>query len=158
MSADGEPYNRLPNAHKFEQSYDTTCSCRRPGKSWAEALAYAEARFGRSARDIVVTLEKSQEMSRPIEDPKARLLQANAAKTDATDAVEGADSASIELDLNRVDTRLAAAAAAISRETSGIKGGETLPGAHYGLKEGRIVGQTAPNGSSRRVRIVAPMF
>ncbi|MBV9289155.1 MAG: DUF2865 domain-containing protein, partial [Hyphomicrobiales bacterium] len=111
-SATGETYDRLPNAHKFEQSYDSTCSCRRPGQSWAEALAYAEARYGHSAHDIVVTLEKSEEMSRPIVDPKVKAAQAGAVEIDAPQAVEIADPPSVELDINGVDTKLEAATAA----------------------------------------------
>ena len=68
----GEPYTNLPNAGKFEQSYDPGCSCRRKGESWAEALADAEARYGHEKHDIIVTPEKSAEMARPIIDPKAK--------------------------------------------------------------------------------------
>ena len=71
-SASGEPYANLPNAGKFEQSNDPSCSCRRKGESWAEALADAEARYGHEKHDIIVTPEKSAEMSRPIIDPKAK--------------------------------------------------------------------------------------
>ncbi len=67
----------MPNALKFQQSYDPTCSCRRKGESWAQALAAAEAKYGHEAHDILVTPEKSIEMSRPIiakvaADPKAK--------------------------------------------------------------------------------------
>ena len=71
-AASGEPYANLPNAGKFEQSYDPSCSCRRKGESWAEALADAEARYGHEKHDIIVTPEKSAEMARPIIDPKAK--------------------------------------------------------------------------------------
>ena len=70
VSSTGEPYDGLPNAHKFEASYDSSCSCRRPGQSWAKALASAEAKYGHDAHDILVTPEKSAEMSRPIAAPK----------------------------------------------------------------------------------------
>ena len=71
-SANGEPYANLPNAGKFQQTYDPNCSCRRKGQSWAEALADAEARYGHEKHDILVTPEKSAEMARPIVDPKAK--------------------------------------------------------------------------------------
>src|SRR5271166_661753 len=71
-SSNGEPYANLPNAGKFQQTYDPNCSCRRKGQSWAEALADAEARYGHEKHDILVTPEKSAEMSRPIVDPKAK--------------------------------------------------------------------------------------
>ncbi len=72
-SPTGEPYANLPNAGKFEKAYDSSCSCRRKGQSWADALADAEARYGHEKHDILVTPEKSAEMARPIIDPKAKL-------------------------------------------------------------------------------------
>ncbi len=71
-SPTGEPYANLPNAGKFEKAYDSSCSCRRKGQSWADALADAEARYGHEKHDILVTPEKSAEMARPIIDPKAK--------------------------------------------------------------------------------------
>src|SRR5271155_4618209 len=71
-SPTGEPYADLPNAGKFQQTYDASCSCRRKGQSWAEALADAALRYGHEKHDIVVTPEKSAEMARPIVDPKAK--------------------------------------------------------------------------------------
>jgi hypothetical protein len=71
-SPTGEPYANLPNAAKFEKAYDPSCSCRRKGQTWAEALADAEARYGHEKHDILVTPEKSAEMARPIIDPKAK--------------------------------------------------------------------------------------
>ncbi len=71
-SPTGEPYANLPNASKFEKTYDSSCSCRRKGQSWADALADAEARYGHEKHDILVTPEKSAEMARPIIDPKAK--------------------------------------------------------------------------------------
>lgn len=70
VSSTGEPYAHLPNAHKFEQSYEPSCSCRAPGQSWAEALANAEAKYGRRSNDILVTVEDAELMSRPVQDPK----------------------------------------------------------------------------------------
>ena len=68
VSSTGEPYASLPNAHKFEQSYDSSCSCRAPGQSWAEALAAAEAKYGRHSHDIYVTVKDAERMSRPVRD------------------------------------------------------------------------------------------
>ena len=82
VSVTGERYVDMPNALKFQQSFDPTCSCRSKGESWAQALAAAEAKYGHEARDILVTPEKSIEMSRPIiakvsTDPKAKGGKAN---------------------------------------------------------------------------------
>ena len=90
VSVTGERYVDMPNALKFQQSFDPTCSCRSKGESWAQALAAAEAKYGHEARDILVTPEKSIEMSRPIvakvsTDPKAKGGKANG-KTRRADA------------------------------------------------------------------------
>ena len=173
-SPDGEPYVDLPNALKFQQTYDSDCSCRRKGESWAQALAAAEARYGHESHDILVTPEKSAELSRPIlkaaADPKGKPGKVNAKTTgqtpDAGVATAGAASptsaspsipgAATGLDANGTDTALSAAAATISREASGIAGGGVQSGATYGKSDGQIVTEKGPDGVTRKVRIVAP--
>jgi Protein of unknown function (DUF2865) len=158
VSSTGEPYDRLPNAHKFEQSYDSSCSCRRAGESWAEALANAEAKYGHNAHDVLVTPEKSAEMSRPIEDAKTIAARVSLIKADAATMVDASDPPELDLDINGVDTKLSAAAASMSRETSGIKGESAQSRAIYRLNQGRMVEEKGPDGSPRRVRIVGPTF
>jgi hypothetical protein len=67
VSLDGDtPYSELPNALKFEKSFDPACTCKPAGQSWAEALAGAEQMLGRErTSDIVVTPEKSAELAKP---------------------------------------------------------------------------------------------
>ncbi len=66
VGLDGTPYTNLPNALKFEKTYDPACSCKPAGQSWSQALANAEAILGHEGKgDIIVTPEKSAEMSRP---------------------------------------------------------------------------------------------
>ena len=72
VSLDGKPYMDLPNALKYQKSVADTCSCHPPGKTWAEALANAEALNEAHKGDILVTQAKSDEMSRPNLDAKAR--------------------------------------------------------------------------------------
>src|SRR6201996_4462069 len=38
VSTSGQPYTALPNAFRFRQEFNPTCSCRAPGQSWADAL------------------------------------------------------------------------------------------------------------------------
>jgi hypothetical protein len=102
VSLDGTPYMDLPNALKFQKSFDSACTCQPAGKTWAEALAGAEAALGNQRKgDIMVTPEKSAEMSRPKMDSKTRAsliaapppavpAQASTA-TDAKPADQGAD-------------------------------------------------------------------
>jgi hypothetical protein len=150
VSSTGEPYAHLPNAGKFEQTYDRSCSCRAPGQSWAEALADAEAKYGRHSHDVVVSAEDAERLSRPVEDPKA--------KSAATDSVEPGDAAPVALDINGVDTTLRAAAAAVSHETSGIRDENAQRPASFGLKQGRTIEEIDPDGSTRRVRVLPATF
>src|SRR5271166_3015723 len=83
VSSTGEPYVDMPNALKFQQSFDSTCSCRRKAETWAQALAAAEAKYGHESRDILVTPEKSAEMSRPIITKAAADAKAKAPKSAA---------------------------------------------------------------------------
>jgi len=177
-SASGEPYANLPNAGKFEQSYDPNCSCRRKGESWAEALADAEARYGHEKHDIIVTPEKSAEMARPIIDPKAKPAVDPKAKPGATPgaslvagpgaapgatpgAAPGAtppgDAANAPvLDINGTDTKLSAATATVSREASGIAGDDVQGAKSFTVNQGRTIESTGPDGVKRTVRIVGP--
>jgi hypothetical protein len=162
-SATGEPYANLPNAGKFQQAYDPSCSCRRKGQSWADALADAEARYGHEKHDILVTPEKSAEMARPIIDPKAKPAVDPKTKAAAppTPATPGADTSldaanAPVLDANGADTKLSAAAATVSREASGIAGGDSQSGASFTVNQGQVVEVTGPDGVKRRVRIVGP--
>ncbi len=67
VSLDGEtPYSEMPNALRFQKSFDSACTCKPSGQSWAEALGPAEQLLGRVRKsDILVTPEKSAELARP---------------------------------------------------------------------------------------------
>jgi Protein of unknown function (DUF2865) len=172
-SVSGEPYADLPNAGKFQQTNDPTCSCRRKGETWAEALADAEARYGHEKHDIIVTPEKSAEMARPIVDPKAKPAVDPKAKPGAPNAsvvagpgaapgaLPGAtppvDAANAPvLDINGADTKLSAETATVSREASGIAGDDVQGAKSFSVNQGRTVEVTGPDGVKRQVRIVGP--
>jgi hypothetical protein len=176
VSSTGERYVDMPNALKFQQSFDSTCSCRRRGETWVQALANAEAKYGHESHDILVTPEKSAEMSRPVvakaaADPKAKSSKTNAKSTAATAGAANAtlptpmpspspsptpDAATPGLDANGADTALSAAAATVSREASGIAGGDAQGGTRYSQSQGQTVTETGPDGVKRKVRIVGP--
>jgi len=148
VSISGARYVDSPTALKYRQTFDPTCSCRRRGQSWAEALAGAEAKLGRQGKgDIIVTPEKSLELSRPKADPKTD-PKVKLAKTSVKPAPG--------TDVNGVDTTLSEAAASISREASGILGGDAQTSAPVGQGQGQSVEITGPDGVKRRVRIVGP--
>jgi Protein of unknown function (DUF2865) len=172
-SPSGEAYVDLPNASKFEKTYDPSCSCRRKGQSWADALADAEARYGHEKHDILVTPEKSAEMARPIIDPKAKpaadskgkpgapvVAGPGAAPAPGPGATPGAPSTDTAitpvLDASGADTKLSAEAAAVSRETSGIAGDDLQGAKSFSVNQGRRVEVTGPDGVKRLVRIVGP--
>ena len=179
-SPSGEPYANLPNAGKFEKSFDPSCSCRRKGQSWADALADAEARYGHQKHDILITPEKSAEMARPIIDPKAKPVMDVKVKPGAPSAsvvagpgatpapglgaTPGATSGGPSsdtaiapvLDANGADTKLSAEAATVSRETSGIAGDDVQGAKSFSVNQGRTVEVTGPDGVKRPVRIVGP--
>ena len=180
-SPTGEPYANLPNAGKFEKAYDSSCSCRRKGQSWADALADAEARYGHEKHDILVTPEKSAEMARAIIDPKAAKLAIDSkgkpiipnasllagpgappvlGPVPGSGANAGAPSLDTAtapvLDANGADTKLSAAAATVSREGSGIAGDDPQSAKSFSVKQGRVVEVTGSDGVKHPVRIVGP--
>jgi hypothetical protein len=97
VSLDGDtPYSDLPNALRFETTFDPACTCKPAGQSWAEALAGAEQILGGERKsDIVVTPEKSAELAKPKFEksaPPRPGTQPSAAKEDQ----EGKNSANAE--------------------------------------------------------------
>ena len=140
VSSAGEPYAILPNAHKFEQSYDPSCSCRAPGQSWAEALAAAEAKYGRHSHDILVTVEDAERMSRPVQDRRRNRPQPIPLNRAARLRSRSTSTASTRRSAPRPQT--------ISRETSGIRDEDAQRAVSFGLKQGRT--------SKRRTRRIDP--
>jgi len=75
VGADGTNYSDLENAFKFQKSFDKACTCKPADVSWTQALAQSDAEriLGQERKgDIIVTPEKSLEMSRPKMDPGVR--------------------------------------------------------------------------------------
>ena len=175
-SPTGEPYANLPNAGKFEKAYDPSCSCRRKGQSWAEALADAEARYGHEKHDILVTPEKSAEMARPIIDPKAKPATDAKGKPIAPNAsVVAGPGAAPGLGLGATRARLrptrrprrsstptaptpssAPQPPQSAARRSGIAGDDLESAKSFSVKQGRTVEVTGPDGVKRSVRIVGP--
>ena len=72
VSFDGESYDNLANAGKFKKRFDPACTCKPKNRSWAEALADAEKLIAKNRRDLIVTPEKAEELSRPKPTPVCR--------------------------------------------------------------------------------------
>ncbi len=68
VSQNGTPYSQSPNAFRYRQQFDKTCSCRAAGQSWSEALKNIDDRNLIEQGDIIVTDERAKKMAQP---PKA---------------------------------------------------------------------------------------
>ena len=165
VSISGARYVDSPNALLYRKTFDSSCSCRRRGQSWADALANAEVKLGREFKtDIIVTPEKSLELSRPKPDPKLEAKTDPKAKSTKPivaplpTPTPTPTSAALPsgTDTYGVDVNLSQQTATISRETSGIAGGEAKSGARVSQDQGQTVEVTGPDGVKRRVRIIGP--
>jgi hypothetical protein len=61
-SIGGQPYSSLPNAFKYRQEFNSACSCKRPGQTWADAVGKDEAV---EPGDVVVTEDRAKQMAQP---------------------------------------------------------------------------------------------
>ncbi|HLJ72465.1 MAG TPA: DUF2865 domain-containing protein [Roseiarcus sp.] len=160
VGADGTRYADLPNALKYRKSLDPTCTCRRRGQSWAQALADAEALLGERKTDIIVTQQKSDEMSRARPDPKAKPSKAQAAEAaknppPPADAKNPPDAGTQDPN-NPTDALLGEQPTPVSRENSGIASGDAVGGPNYSKAQGQVEEVAGPDGVKRRVRIIDP--
>jgi hypothetical protein len=87
VSLSGQAYTALPTAFQYRKEYTPTCSCRRPGQSWADALKGADDASTLESGDIVVTDQNAKTLSQPPQ-PKgakpAKPAAANAAPASGT--------------------------------------------------------------------------
>ena len=115
-------------------------------------LAGAEQRLsGLGKTDIMVTPEKSAELSRPKPDPKNKQ-----AKTPPDTPRFSARSKATAQDQAPIDQLLGQQAATVSREPSGIAGGDAGTEQTYTKGQGQTEEVTGPDGVKRRVRIIDP--
>jgi hypothetical protein len=63
VSLAGKRYTALPNAFRYRQEYNASCSCKRPDQTWAQALGRTDSTLERG--DIVITEERSKAMALP---------------------------------------------------------------------------------------------
>jgi hypothetical protein len=64
MSINGTPYTQLPNAFKYRTAFNSSCSCRAAGQSWAEALGVTRDETLQQG-DIIVDERRAKQMSQP---------------------------------------------------------------------------------------------
>lgn len=138
VALDGDaPYSEMPNALKFQKSFDAACTCKPPGQSWVDALAGADRLLGGERKtDILVTPEKSAELSAPKPDSRS------SAGASATLAAAG----------STPPAGAAPAAPAAPATAAGSTGGAGAQNLSQGVTR-EVIG---PDGVKRRVRIVGP--
>lgn len=66
VSINGQPYAQSPNAFKYRQAFDKSCSCKAVGQTWSDALKNIDDKAAAAQQgDIIVTDESSKKMSQP---------------------------------------------------------------------------------------------
>ena len=70
----GSPTPRIPSAFKYRQAFNSSCSCRRPGESWAQTMKQLEDQTVERG-DIVVNDERARQMSQPRTDAQGRPIR-----------------------------------------------------------------------------------
>src|SRR6202165_244243 len=70
VSINGQPYSSSPNAFRYRQEFNPSCSCKAAGQTWSDALKSIDDKAAAEQQgDIIVTEESAKKMSRPL--PKA---------------------------------------------------------------------------------------
>ncbi|MDB5549771.1 MAG: hypothetical protein JWP21_3218 [Tardiphaga sp.] len=65
VSISGQPYSSSPNAFKYRQEFNPSCSCKAAGQTWADALKTIDEKASIEQGDIIVTEERAKRMSQP---------------------------------------------------------------------------------------------
>lgn len=146
VSVEGESYTALANAGKFKTKFNPACTCKPANQSWVEALAKAEKLLGnKSRRDLIVTPEKADELSRPKMAAAARTSKRNQKAAEAELERERAAQEKADKD----------EAAQVARNQAGITYGRGTI-AHFGLHAGKTETIEGPGGKPRKVRVIDP--
>jgi Protein of unknown function (DUF2865) len=153
VSIDGDVYTALPNALKYQKTYDPAASCKPPGQSWQQVLGGAEEMLGNtSRRDVIVTPERAAELSRPKLDPKT----VKAKVGPVLDTPQPIPSPKAADDATASEAAAAAQVPTAGRESAGISQTEVKNGETIGAGQGVIREVTGPDGLKRKIRIVGP--
>jgi hypothetical protein len=146
VSLRGKRYTKLAAAFKYQKGVDPSCSCRKEGQSWAEALQKAEKMIERGKGDIIVTAKKAEELSRPKLVRKGKPKPAEAQVAAKTPDVETTGSITPK------------AGASAQGKTAEVSAGE--PGEAEKLaaeREGQKT-ESTENAPKRAIRVVGPTF
>ena len=143
VSISGQLYTALPNAFQYRQAFDASCSCRRPGETWAQALKHLEDTTVEQG-DIVVNEERARQMSLPRVDAQGRPI-----KQDARPASQTAPTQA------RATGTTATVTPAPAAMSPGAAAAATAASVAAGAKPSEPAVKPDPN---RQVRSVGPTF
>jgi hypothetical protein len=89
VSVNGQPYSSSPNAFRYRQEFNPSCSCKAAGQSWSEALKNIDDKAAAEQQgDIIVTEDRAKKMSLPPAAAKAAAAKKGRANTAPTAAPE----------------------------------------------------------------------
>jgi hypothetical protein len=88
VSLNGQLYTALPNAFNYRKALDKTCSCRRPGESWSQALKTNGIDDTIAPGDVVVTEQNAKKLSQPRIGADGKPIRAAAPTTAAAPAAD----------------------------------------------------------------------
>ena len=99
VSTTGRAYSELPNAFAYRKAFNSSCSCKPSGQTWADALKQLDDKTIERG-DIIVNEERARQLSQPQVDAQGKPIRANArpntpaAKSTATAPASNAATAS----------------------------------------------------------------
>jgi hypothetical protein len=63
VNISGQPYTSLPNAFRYRNEFNPSCSCKAPGQTWSDALKSIDDKAAAEQQgDIIVTEESAKKM------------------------------------------------------------------------------------------------
>jgi hypothetical protein len=153
VSIDGDVYTALPNALKYQKTYDPNASCKPPGQTWQEVLGDAELKLGNSSHgDVVLTPEKAAELSRPKLDQKPVKGKIGG----PTEGPQPMPSPKIADDATASEAAAAAQVPTAGRESAGIGQSDPKRATTIGAGQGEVREMTGRDGVKRKIRIIEP--
>ena len=82
ISVNGAPYSALPNAFRFRNEFNPSCSCKAPGQTWSDALKSIDEKAAAEQQgDIIVTEESAKKMQQRAQQPPAKSTPARKGAT-----------------------------------------------------------------------------
>jgi hypothetical protein len=106
VNISGQPYTSLPNAFRYRNEFNPSCSCKAPGQTWSDALKSIDDKAAAEQQgDIIVTEESAKKMQQRVMVKPAPASRKGAAVTPgaatgapATDTASPADQAGTTTD------------------------------------------------------------